>query len=177
VLLLAPAAIAVLTIGSIAVEPVRALLDVLVADPTFTGRDVIWRFAIEHTAQRPWFGFGLHAFWGTSAFLDGWNPQESWGYRATDAHNGFLNLAVMTGVAGTVLAAGWIVVQPVVDYLRCRAQGTDPALVTLFVQIWLFGLCLAGFESVFFGGGSALWFMIVVAILGLRYQRTFPLRR
>ena len=64
----------------------------------------------------------------------------------------------------------WIVLQPLADLRRACAQGCDPALTTLFVQIWLFGLCLAGFESVFFGGGSALWFLMIVAIVGLRFQ-------
>jgi hypothetical protein len=53
----------------------------------------------------------------------------------------------------------------------------DPALTTLFLQIWLFGLCLSSFESVYFSGGSSVWFMIMVAIIGLRFQTTFQLRR
>ncbi|MPZ37714.1 MAG: hypothetical protein GEU95_06570 [Rhizobiales bacterium] len=176
-LLSAPTAIGVLTIGSVVFEPIREFLDGVISDPTFTGRDIIWTFAIDHTAQRPWFGFGFHAFWGTNELLEGWNNQESWGYKATDAHNGFLNLSVMTGVVGLALALAWMVVQPVVDYARCRAKDVDPALITLFLQIWLFGLCLAGFESVFFSGGSAIWFMIVASILGLRFHQAFSLRR
>ena len=58
--------------------------------------------------------------------------------------------------------------QPFAD-LR-RARDTDRALTTLFVQIWLFGLYLGCFESVFFAGGSAVWFMVVAAIAGLRFQ-------
>jgi hypothetical protein len=30
---------------------------------------------------------------------------------------------------------------------------------------------------VFFSGGSALWFMIVASIMGLRFQQAFALRR
>jgi hypothetical protein len=45
----------------------------------------------------------------------------------------------------------------------------------LFLQIWLFGLCLSSFESELFNGGSVLWFMVVVSIIGLRYQATAEL--
>jgi O-antigen ligase len=176
-LLAAPALICVLTIGSVTSDTILGLLDHVISDSSFTGRDVIWNFAMEYTGRRPWFGYGFHAFWGTNELLEGWTPHESWGFKATDAHNGYLNLSVMTGVIGLALALCWIVVQPLVDYVRCRAKGGDPVLLTLFVQIWLFGLCLAGFESVFFSGGSALWFMIVASIMGLRFQQAFALRR
>ena len=52
---------------------------------------------------------------------------------------------------------------------------SDVALTLLFVQVWLFGLCLCGFESELFNGGSIVWFMSVVAIIGLHYQATAEL--
>jgi hypothetical protein len=39
----------------------------------------------------------------------------------------------------------------------------------LFLQIWLFALCLACYESVFFAGGSEQWFLTISAIVGLRF--------
>jgi hypothetical protein len=47
----------------------------------------------------------------------------------------------------------------------------------LFIQIWLFGLCLSATESELFSGGSSLWFMTVVAIIGMRYQATAEVAR
>lgn len=176
-LLAAPVFIMVLTIGSVLVDPIRSLLYHLLSDPSFTGRDVIWEFALDQTAERPFLGFGYQAFWGTRELVGHWSPQESWGYRASDAHNSFLDLSVMTGIVGMALATIWIVVQPLVDYVRSRSHEVDPALTALFMQIWLFGLCLSGFESIYFSGGSAIWFMVVVAIMGLRFQNVFPLRR
>jgi O-antigen ligase len=177
VLLAVPAAITMLTIGSVVFAPIREFVERFMSDPSFTGRDVIWSFAIEHARQRPWLGFGFQAFWGTSELVSVWNPQESWGYRASDAHNSFLNLAVMTGYIGMALALLWIIGRPLVDYVRSRVLDVDPALTALFIQIWLFGLCLSSFESVYFSGGSSVWFMIVVAIIGLRLQTAFQLRR
>ena len=44
----------------------------------------------------------------------------------------------------------------------------DSALRTLFLQIWMMGLCLSGFESELFRGGSDLWFLMVASIVGIR---------
>lgn len=158
------------SVGSVMFAPINDLLARLMSDPTFTGRDVIWTFALDHVAERPLFGFGFESFWGMPDLVAGWNYQESWGYRASDAHNGYLNLAVTTGLVGLALALWWMIARPFADYCRTRALGADRALTTLFLQIWLFGLCLGGFESVFFAGGSPLWFLMVAAIVGLRFQ-------
>jgi O-antigen ligase len=165
-----PVTISILTIGSVMFEPINALVGRLLSDPSFTGRDDIWRFAIDHIAQRPIFGFGFQAFWGTAELVSQWTYMESWGYRASDAHNGFLNVAVMTGLVGLGLGMVWVFVQPLADLIRTPRDRADPALTMLFVQIWLFGLCLSAFESELFNGGSVVWFMMAIAIIGLRYQ-------
>jgi hypothetical protein len=67
--------------------------------------------------------------------------------------------------------------QPLADHNRTAADRSDPALSALFLQIWLFGLCLCGFESVLFSGGDCVWFMMLLAIIGLRYQATAWLSR
>jgi O-antigen ligase len=172
-----PAVIAMLTIGSVLFDSVHALVDRLLSDPTFTGRDDIWRFAIDHIAERPVVGFGFQAFWGTSELVSAWNYLESWGYRASDAHNGFLNIAVMTGLVGLAVSMIWIFVQPLADHIRTPPERTDPALTMLFLQSWLFGLCISGFESELFNGGSMVWFMMVASIIGLRFQATAELAR
>jgi O-antigen ligase len=157
-------------VGSVIFAPVHSLIAHVMSDPSFTGRNVIWSFALDHVAQRPLFGFGFESFWGMPDLVAGWNYLESWGYRASDAHNGYLNLAVTTGLVGLAVSLWWMIAQPFADYRRGRALGADPALTTLFLQIWLFALCLGGFESVFFAGGSALWFLMAAAIVGLRFQ-------
>jgi O-antigen ligase len=104
--------------------------------------------------------------------VNSWIWTESWGYRASDAHNGYLNIAVMTGLVGLALALGWAFVQPFLDHLRTATQGIDRALNMMFVQIWLFGLYLSGFESELFNNGSVVWFMTAAAVIGLRLQAT-----
>jgi O-antigen ligase len=165
-----PAIIGVLTIGSVQFDGVKALVAKLMSDPTFTGRNDIWEFTLEHIAQRPIFGFGYQAFWGTSELVNTWTWLESWGYRASDAHNGFLNIAVMTGLVGLALALGWVFVQPLRDHVRTPPERVDPALNMMFIQIWLLSLYLSGFESELFNNGSVVWFMSAASIIGLRFQ-------
>jgi O-antigen ligase len=167
-----PAIIAVLTIGSVQFDGINALVAKLMPDPTFTGRNDIWEFTLEHIAQRPIVGFGYQAFWGTSELVSAWTWLESWGYRASDAHNGYLNIAVMTGLVGLALALGWVFVQPFLDQVRTPTDRVDRPLNMMFVQTWLFALYLSGFESELFSNGSVIWFMTVVSILGLRFQAT-----
>jgi O-antigen ligase len=172
-----PLVLTTVTVGSVMFDSIEALVGDVASDPSFTGRNEIWRFALDHIAERPILGFGFQAFWGTSELVTAWSYLESWGYRASDAHNAYLNLAVMTGVVGLVLAMLWIFVQPLVDHVRTGPVRNDPALTTLFLQIWLFGLCISSFESTLFDGGNSLWFMMVAAIIGLHYQAIARLSR
>jgi O-antigen ligase len=166
-----------LTVGTVTIDAVDKLITSLMPDASYTGRDEIWLFAIEHVLKKPITGFGFQAFWGTGDLLFNWDVNESWGLRASDAHNGYLNVAVMTGLVGLALTLAWVVLQPLADLSDSRAKHFDPALTTLFTQIWMFGLLLSSVESVLFSGGDTLWFMMIVSILGLRLQRASRLSR
>jgi O-antigen ligase len=173
ILLSVPAIIGVLTIGSVQFPAVNALVSKLMSDPTFTRRDEIWRFTLDFVAQRPIVGFGYQAFWQTDDLVSRWTWQE-WGYRATGAHNGYLDIAVTTGLVGLVLVLGWVFIRPFLDCVRTSPTSVDPALNLLFVQCWLFGLYLSGFESELFNNGNTVWFMMAVSIIALRVQATAP---
>jgi O-antigen ligase len=170
VLISVPAVTGVLTIGSVQFAAVDALVGELLSDPTFTGRNDIWQFTLDHIAQRPIIGFGYQAFWGTSDLVNSWTWLDSWGYRASDAHNGPLNIAVTTGLVGLLLTLGWVFVRPFLDHVRTSPGRVDPALNMMFVQTWLLGLYLSGFESELFNSGSVVWFMTAVSIFGLRLE-------
>jgi len=166
-----------LTIGTIAIPPVGDLLAALMPDSSFTGRDEIWQFALERVREKPITGFGFQAFWGTSDLVLNWDVNESWGLRASDAHNAYLNIAVVTGLVGLALSLAWTVAQPLADLSASGHKHFDPPLTLLFTQIWIFGLCLSGVESVLFSGGDTLWFMMIVSIVGLHLQRISQLSR
>lgn len=175
VLLALPVFLCVITIGSVTVPAIRSVISSILSDPTFTGRDGIWSFALENTVARPLFGHGFQAFWGTSALVYNWSSIETWAMRASDAHNGFLNVSVMTGWVGLFATLCWVVLQPLSDLVRARDVDAD--LQLFFMRVWFFGLCLSSFESLLFAVGRTQWFMMTVAIFGLRLQTLSRLKR
>ncbi|WP_157085684.1 O-antigen ligase family protein [Methylobacterium sp. Leaf99] len=168
VLLIPLALLLALTVGSVLVPGIGALVAGLAGDPTFTGRTEIWEFAADNIAKRPLAGYGYGAFW-ESVFYGGGADAATWVNRATDAHNGYLNTALESGLVGLALTAWWIVWAPVTD-LQDRAGGRrlDP-LAMLFLRLWLFVILVAVFESVFYQATNGLYFLLVVSVLGLRY--------
>ncbi len=170
-----PLIINFLTIGSVCFEVVHNFLTAVMPDATFTNRDQIWRFTLHHITQRPILGYGFQAFWETSGLVSG-APLGDWVSRANSAHNGFLNLAVTTGVVGAVLSALWFLVQTAANYAYLPSKAQDP-MTSLFVQIWLFNACWDSLESSLFANGDHVWFMTLVAIFGLRFQRLTLERR
>ena len=75
VLLSVPLIIGALTIGSVEVPALNTLVGQM-PDPTFTGRSVIWQFALDHIAERPIVGFGYEAFWQTEELVSSWTWLE-----------------------------------------------------------------------------------------------------
>ena len=87
------------TIGS-------GILQMLGRDPTFTDRDQIWAELIPTAMQRPILGHGYGGFWILAI--------ES---QVTEAHNGYLDVMLVLGVAGVFLVFGFVV-------SMCRAAHT-----------------------------------------------------
>ena len=169
VLLTPLALLLTLTVGSVLVPQIGAFVAGLAGDPTFTGRTEIWEFAVDNIAKRPLAGYGYGAFW-ESVFYGGGADAATWVNRATDAHDGYLNTALESGLVGLALTAWWLVWAPVSD-LQHRPEGRrlDP-LAMLFLRLWLFAILVAVFESVFYQATNGLYFLLVVSVLGLRYR-------
>jgi O-antigen ligase len=157
------------SIGSVYFEPVLEILQATMSDPSFTGRSDIWKFALGELAQRPITGFGFSAFWGTERVVFGLSEQGTWATTATDAHNGYLNLAITTGVPGLALAAIWLVALPLLDFYRRSDDPQSRPLALFFLRVWLFGLMMASFESILFPQVGEVWFIFIIAVFGLRY--------
>jgi O-antigen ligase len=170
--LLGPLALLLLlTVGSVMSPGLGALVASLAADPTYTGRTEIWSFALDNIAKKPLTGFGYGAFW-ESVFYGGGGDATTWVNRATDAHDGYLNTALESGWPGLALTLWWMVLAPLSDL---QAQGRAEAgraldpLRLLFLRIWLFGLMVGVFESVFYQATNALFFLLALSVLGLRF--------
>lgn len=100
-----------MTVGSVMVPAIGSLIASLMSDPTYTGRTEIWAFALDNIAKRPITGFGYGAFW-ESVYYGGGADATTWVNRATDAHDGYLNTALESGLPGLALTIWWLVLAP-----------------------------------------------------------------
>jgi O-antigen ligase len=84
------------------------VLQLLVGDPTLTGRTEIWALVIERIAERPLLGYGWMAFWGAYEAnpIAADVPLTSWisGVFLNSGHNGYLDMALEAGLIGLVLS-------------------------------------------------------------------------
>jgi O-antigen ligase len=156
------------SVGAAFFEPVQAALALVIPDPTFTGRTDIWQFALAQLLQRPITGYGFAAFWGTENVVYGLSSGFTWATAATDAHNAYLNIALTTGIPGLILTIAWIVFLPLFDFQRSPHDAESRPLAILFLRIWLFGIYAASFESTIFQQVGEVWFILLVAVFGLR---------
>jgi O-antigen ligase len=166
--LLIVVALNVFSVGSIFFEPIRNLLDRVMADPSFTGRDEVWQFAFAKMMQRPFIGYGFAAFWNTPQVIYGPTGDTSWATVASSAHNAYLDLALTVGIPGAILVTLWLVVTPIIDFYRSRrAPGAGP-LEMLFLRVCLITAFSSCFESGLLQEGEGSLFLLMSAF-GLRF--------
>ncbi len=159
-----------LTLGSALVPGIRSFIELFMTDATFTNRTSIWQFSISSLLGHPFTGFGFQAFWGTADVLNSGSSIETWAVKATNAHNGYLDMALNAGLPGLLLFVIWFVVQPARDLARSQLNGADPTLNALFVRIWVYAMITGCLESPYFVGGGPIWITGLMAVLGLRLQ-------
>ena len=157
----------ILSIGSVYSEGIRKLLEVVLTDPTFTGRADVWQFVSEHLTQRPLTGFGFAAFWGTPEVVYGMGQDEVWANNAGHAHNGYLDLALTVGIPGAVLGFLWLVILPLMDFYRSPREPSAAPLEMLFLRVCLFAAYASCFENMLLREGVAALFLFT-ATFGLR---------
>lgn len=165
-------AINLLTLGSATSEPVSKFVASLGIDPTFTNRTDIWRIGAKAALDNPLTGYGFQLFWQTDDMVyRAGSSQENWAYAAFNGHNAFLDSVVTTGFLGLALTLIFVLVLPLRDTAGFEQESQGRALTTLYLNIWLYGLFTACFESIFFGSGALVWFGMLMAMFGLRLQR------
>ncbi|QWG19521.1 O-antigen ligase family protein [Bradyrhizobium sediminis] len=164
-----------LSIGTVVSPTLSAIGRSLPFDTSFTGRDEVWKFAFASIAQRPIFGYGYFAFWGSDFVRDA-DPGESiheWVVIASHSHNGYLDSALTLGIPGLLFMMAILVVAPLRDYDLAEARGQGTPLGKMFLRIWLFGIYLASLESFFLDRADPVWFTFLVSVIGLHYVSRF----
>jgi O-antigen ligase len=84
-----------------------------------------------------------------------------------------VDTALTLGLPGLVLLVLALVIGPLRDFGRVDSRGGEKPLALLFLRIWLFGVSLSAFESIFFERADPIWFTFLVAVFGLRYLGRF----
>jgi len=157
VVVLGIAAVLVLGIGALAVPQVVALLaPALGRDVTLTGRTEVWPVLIAMFLQRPWLGYGYSAFWsGDSTLGTSWQP--------TQAHNGFLEVALALGLVGLVIFVVMYARGVMRALLLVRREGQAASFWPLmyFGYVLLYNIT----EATVLGRNNILWVLFVSGLI------------
>lgn len=167
------AVITFLTVGSVASGAARAVLHLLSIDPTFTGRTEIWKFAFEAISRHPWKGQGFEAFWYSETLRHGGEDKTRWMAGVATSHNSYVDLALTIGIPGLVLVLLAFVVVPLRDFHRTLPTAENTTLARFFLVLWLFALYLGTFEAFFLSRAHPMWFVLAMAVCGLRCTALF----
>jgi O-antigen ligase len=165
-----------LTVGSIVSETAHALLGALPVDVTFTGRTEIWSFAIDALAAHPWKGQGFEAFWYSDAVRFGAEDSTRWMVEVATSHNSYVDLALTIGLPGLGLVVLALLVAPLRDFHRTLDTGHNKEFARFFLVLWLFALYLGTFEAFFLSKVNPMWFVLALAVCGLRYTARFEVK-
>lgn len=163
-------------VGSALFPALGAITAKLPVDATFTGRTDIWQFAADSLPGHYLTGHGFQAFWNTPERLYG-SSEVGWAGTAAHAHNSYLDLVVENGLPGLLFGIAFLIVMPIRDVFAAQSREASAALLTMMVQIWLFGIYIASLETFFFSRPGPMWLIFVFAIFGLRYAARYKLKR
>jgi O-antigen ligase len=173
---LAIIAMAIGTLGTVFLPPVKHLAAIHFPDLTYTGRTTLWEFAGEMLAKRPWTGYGYESFWGTPLLLNQEQPfDRAWDIRTiVHGHNGYLDIAVLMGIPALCVAVYTFLIAPLRDYMRIPLRKENIYLGDFFMMVVLFAALNAFLESFFFHRADPVWLLFVFGMFGLRQMSLRP---
>lgn len=168
-----------MSVGAVVSPMLASVARLLPFDASFTGRVDVWKFAFASIAQKPFFGYGYFAFWGSDYVqnIDTGEAIDSWVLIASHSHNGYLDSALALGIPGLLLVISILVVIPLRNYHRAAMLGGPTPLANMFLRIWLFGIYIASLESYFLDRTDPMWFTSLLAVIGLHYLSRFRTTR
>jgi O-antigen ligase len=168
--------LAFLTIGAVVSTTAQAILRALSIDPTFTGRTDIWKYALTAISEHPWRGHGFEAFWFSEALKHSLEGKTKWLSQVATSHNSYIDVALTIGIPGLVLTLVAFLVQPLRDFHRPLPTAENAAFARFLLLLWLFALYSGTFEAFFFNRVAPMWFVLALAVCGLRCTRLFPVK-
>ncbi len=130
-----------------------------------TGRMEMWSLAFEVLSARPLFGYGYEvsgSVWSEPQFAKRSFVSE-WGSSKTSLHNGYLDVAIGSGILGLVL---WVTIlfYPVPGLLRMGMSDTKAFLLGFLVQFFVLNFFESAISTSRSFGSLAFWMLWVAAI-------------
>jgi exopolysaccharide production protein ExoQ len=131
------------------------LLEMLIGDPTLTGRDGIWRYAVSKFDASPIVGAGYGAIWQVGPSIQSALKEMGILLVFNEAHNGYLEIAAQLGIVGIFCLLIFLIATlrnalfywATID--ECKFSGAG--LLTIYI-FW--GLALSNItESLYFQAG------------------------
>lgn len=142
-------------------------------DPSLTGRTDIWFVLAEMIGQRPWLGYGYGAFWAPDSEQAYW-VQEILEWDAPTAHNGWLEVAIATGLIGLSLL--------ILDFMMTVARALRSSIDT-WTGVFALGVCAQFLlfslsESISLQQNAVTWltYVAVAAKLANRPRNILPVK-
>jgi O-antigen ligase len=165
-----------LTIGAVVSTTAQAILRAFSIDPTFTGRTDIWKYALTAIAEHPWRGHGFEAFWFSEALRHSLEGKTKWLAQVATSHNSYIDVALTIGIPGLVLTLFAFLVQPLRDFDRVLPSPENRVFARYLLLLWLFALYSGTFEAFFFNRVAPMWFVLALAVCGLRCARLLEVK-
>lgn len=131
-------------------------------DTTFTNRTVIWDFVLDVISRSLLIGQGYSSFWGIGA--DSIVFREAPGFVSTllQAHNGYLDVLVETGIAGFLLL---LILLFAAFRSATKLVQSDRNMARLCLMLVLFAVCHNLLESSWYRSFSQVWMLFLCAAL------------
>lgn len=168
-----------LTVGTVLSPTLLQISAAINADPTFTGRDEIWKFAAAKIAEKPWLGHGYVSFWQTAAVtrLEE-NFEASWDVRGIGSgHNSYLDALLMFGIPGGLVMTYVLMIKPLRNYLVAQADPERRRLADLGAMMVMFMTYIGMLESFFLNRAEPIWLLLAFSVLALELASRMGLRR
>jgi O-antigen ligase len=125
-----------------------------------SGRIPLWPILLPEIEQRPWLGAGFAAFWNPENI---YKVEQLAGWSVSEAHNGFLDEALNTGMVGLAILLTFCFYTMVVVVRRARRGEPFGWLVFLFLLYYLLHNLTISLMQEYF----EVPFVIVLATLAL----------
>ena len=142
----------------------------VLSDPDeFTGRAAIWQGETAFIADHPLAGSGFGTFADTGAQSPIHDYVGGWVSTVAQGHNGYLELAVTTGLIGFSLAMIALILIPA--RIFWRRSDMEPWLKSLLFALFVFFILHNLMESDFLASDGVTWVTFLLMLAMLRHRR------